>query len=64
MPKTLEPALNVPCPECGAGAGEWCISRHAVSIHQARRRALASLERQATAILMRDNKRKTRRRRA
>ena len=51
---TLDPALNVRCPTCRAKAGEPCISRHAISVHQARRAALRKLERQASAILARD----------
>lgn len=57
----LPAELNVPCPECGAAVQQPCISRHAVSIHQARKRALADLEKQATALLRKDNRKKTRR---
>ena len=47
----LDPALTVPCPECRAAKNEPCISRHAISVHRARREALARLERQATRLL-------------
>lgn len=48
-----DPELTVPCPACGAARLQPCISRRAVSIHQARRRALEQLTRQADAILRR-----------
>jgi hypothetical protein len=50
----LDPALTVKCPECGAERNEPCISRHAISIHQARRRALTKLSRRADQILRMD----------
>jgi len=49
----IDPALNVDCPECGVRAGQPCISYRAVSIHWARKQALANLERQADRILRR-----------
>ena len=48
---TLDPALNVPCPTCRVGAGQSCRSRRAVSLHQARREALADLGGQAGQLL-------------
>jgi len=48
---TIDPALNVPCPTCRVGAGKPCRSRHAVSIHRARREALADLGVQAGRLL-------------
>jgi len=49
----IDPALNVPCPTCHAAAGQACMSYHAVSVHQARRRALRNLEREADRLLRR-----------
>jgi len=51
---TLDPALNVPCPTCRVGAHEPCRSRRAISLHQARREALADLGGQADQILRTD----------
>lgn len=47
----LEPALTVDCPTCFVKPGEPCRSHHAVSLHVARRRALADLEKQASRFL-------------
>lgn len=47
----IDPALNVPCPTCRVPAHQPCISRHAISLHQARREALADLSKQATSLL-------------
>jgi len=47
----IDPALNVACPTCHVRAGQPCRSHHAVSIHQARRAALAVLGRQADQML-------------
>jgi hypothetical protein len=47
----LDPALTVPCPLCRAAKGESCRSRHAVSVHAARRQQLASLSAQADKLL-------------
>ena len=48
---TVDPALNVPCPTCHVGAGQPCRSRRAISLHQARREALADLGGQAGQVL-------------
>ena len=48
---TIDPALNVPCPTCRAGAGQPCRSRRAISLHQGRREALADLGGQAGGLL-------------
>ena len=45
------PELSVPCPTCYARSGQPCRSRRAVSLHQARREALAGLEQQAGRLL-------------
>lgn len=47
----LEPALTVGCPTCFVKPGEPCRSRHAVSLHQSRRQALADLGVQADQLL-------------
>ncbi len=47
----LDAALNVPCPTCYVKAGQACRSRHAISLHQARREALADLGAQADQLL-------------
>lgn len=49
--KALDAALTVPCPTCRVRAGEPCRSRHAVTLHQSRRRALADLDAQAARLL-------------
>jgi hypothetical protein len=36
---SLDPALEVPCPECDAPAGEKCIDGKGRPVHQARRSA-------------------------
>jgi len=51
MTTTLDPALTVPCPTCRVGSGQPCRSRRAVSLHQARREALADLGTQAGQLL-------------
>jgi len=51
MTVKLDPALNVPCPTCRVGAGQPCRSRRAISMHQARRAALADLSAQAGQLL-------------
>ena len=48
---TIDPALNVSCPTCRAGAGQPCRSRRAISLHHARRQALADLGVQADGLL-------------
>ena len=48
-----DPALTVECPLCHAPRGEFCRSKHAISIHQIRRGALRNLEAEATRILRR-----------
>lgn len=50
----LDPALTVPCPTCYVKKGEPCRSRHAVTLHQSRRAALADLGRQADSLLAAD----------
>lgn len=47
----LDPALTVACPACKAQRGQPCRSYNAVSVHQARYRALRGLERQADRML-------------
>ena len=47
----IDPALNVACPACHVRPGMPCRSYRAVSIHQARRAALAVLGRQADQML-------------
>jgi hypothetical protein len=47
----LDPALTVACPLCKAERGQPCLSRNAVSVHQARRSALQGLTSRANAIL-------------
>jgi len=49
--KTLDAELNVPCPTCRVKAGQPCRSRRAISLHQARRQALADLGAQAGRLL-------------
>lgn len=51
---TLDAALTVPCPTCYVPAGQSCRSRHAVTLHQTRRMALADLGVQADEILTAD----------
>ena len=51
MTTTLDPALTVPCPTCRVGSGQPCRSRRAISLHQARRQALADLGGQAAQLL-------------
>ena len=51
QPVTIDPALNVPCPTCRATAGQPCRSRRAISLHHARRQALADLGGQADGLL-------------
>lgn len=48
---SLDAALTVPCPTCHVPAGQSCRSRHAVTLHQSRRQALADLGVQADEIL-------------
>ena len=48
---TIDPAFNVPCPTCHVKAGQPCRSRRAITIHQARREALADLSVQAGQLL-------------
>jgi hypothetical protein len=50
----IDPALNVPCPTCRVKAGQPCRSRRAISLHQARRQALADLGTQADGLLSRE----------
>ena len=52
----LCPELTIACPECGAPRGEYCISRRAIAIHLARKRALEELEREATRLLGRSKR--------
>ena len=54
MGKALDPALTVPCPACYVPAGQSCRSRHAVTLHHARRHALADVGVQADEILTAD----------
>ncbi len=51
---SLDVALTVPCPTCYVPAGQSCRSRHAVTLHQSRRQALAELGVQADEILAAD----------
>lgn len=51
---SLDPALTVPCPTCYVPAGQSCRSRHAVTLHQSRRQALADLGVQVDEILAAD----------
>jgi hypothetical protein len=67
----LDPALTVACPLCHAGLGEFCISRRAISVHTARRTALAQLSTKANVLLQKGagpkpktKKRRPRRKRA
>ena len=49
----IEEALTIECPLCHAGRGEYCTSKHAISIHQARRDKLRGLEAEATRLIRR-----------
>ena len=51
MTTTLDPALTVPCPTCHVSSGQPCRSRRAISLHQARRQALADLGGRAGQLL-------------
>jgi hypothetical protein len=51
MTPEQQASLLVPCPVCHQPKGQPCTSRHAVTVHAARKLALRDLEKQADRIL-------------